>query len=227
MCGRFTLSTPAQILAELFNLEKFPKIVENYNIAPTQVISVVLEDRESKERHPFPCVWGLIPFWAKDPKIGAKLINARGETVAEKPSFRAAYKYRRCLVPADGFYEWKRAQDLKSKKQPYYFYMKRGVPFAMAGLWETWEKQPGAFITTFTIITTEANEVIKPIHPRMPVILTPKDFKEWLDPENTKPSPRLLQPLPSTEMEAHPVSHSVNNIQNNDENCVKPVTLVE
>lgn len=207
MCGRFTLSQPVEAIASIFQLSEIPKLEPRYNIAPTQLVPT-LHKSERDERQFQMLRWGLIPSWAKDPAIGNKLINARAETVAEKPSFRSAFRHRRCLVIADGFYEWRR-QD--GKKQPFYFRLHDGQPFAFAGLWEHWQDSMGEVIDSCTIITTEANEILQPIHDRMPVILNPKDYDLWLDPvEKPEQLQQLLQSYSSTEMTSYPVSTKVN-----------------
>lgn len=165
--------------------------------------------------------WGLIPSWAKDPSIGNRIINARSETVAEKPSFRAAFKRRRCLIPANGFYEWKK---IGKKKQPYYVRRKDGEPFAFAGLWEPWEGEDGTVIESCTILTTEPNADIRPLHNRMPVILDPSDYDQWLNPEvdELETLAPLMHPYPDGKLEAVPVSPLVNNPKNDDAQCIEP-----
>ncbi|MCH7813503.1 MAG: SOS response-associated peptidase, partial [Planctomycetes bacterium] len=166
--------------------------------------------------------WGLIPSWAKDPAIGARMINARSETAAEKPSFRAAFRRRRCLLPADGFYEWQRSGRVK---QPYYIRLKHGPPFALAGLWEQWHSPDGSLVETCTILTTEPNELVKPLHNRMPVLLTPDVFDLWLDPAMTDPAriQPLLRPCPPEQMIAQPVTTHVNSPRNDDPACIQPL----
>ena len=205
MCGRFSFSQSSEALAEAFHLT-VPSLSPRYNIAPTQPAPTILQSADGRE---FKLLyWGLIPSWAKDTKMGAKLINARAETVDEKPAFRSAFKKRRCLVLADGFYEW---QQQNGKKQPYYFRVEDGKPFAFAGLWEHWESPDGEEIDSCTIITTQANEILQPIHDRMPVILNPKDYDHWLDPmQKPEQLQQLLQPYSSTEMTCYPVSTKVN-----------------
>jgi putative SOS response-associated peptidase YedK len=175
-----------------------------------QNVAAVRADGSSREL--LSLKWGLVPVWAKEPEIGARLINARSETVTEKPSFRDAFKYRRCLIPASGFYEWKREG---KGKQPYYFHMRDDEPFAFAGLWERWEGIGGKAIESCTILTTEANEVLAPVHERMPVIVASKDYDLWLDTQMTEKNrlTPLLRPYPSTEMTSHPVGLSVNSPQ--------------
>lgn len=231
MCGRFTLKQSAAAIAQAFDVPSVPDLAPQYNIAPTQMVTTVLIDPQSNQRQVQQLRWGLIPSWAKDPAIGAKLINARSETVTEKPSFRSAFKRRRCLVVADGFYEWQRQQ---GKKQPFYFHLQDGKPFGFAGLWEKWRylRQPEAGtpseeeITSCTILTTTANELLQPIHDRMPVIVAPDDYNLWLDPQLQTPQPlqHILLPYPAQAMTAYPVSTLVNNSQHNTRECVIPVS---
>ncbi|MCL1465764.1 SOS response-associated peptidase [Argonema galeatum] len=222
MCGRFSFTQSEKIVAEVFQLASVPTLSPRYNIAPTQPVPTVLVDSDDKNRHLKMLRWGLIPSWAKDIKIGAKLINARAETVAEKPAFRSAFKRRRCLILADGFYEW---QEQEGKKQPFYFRLQDGKPFAFAGLWERWEKGEDEAIASCTILTTESNELMGPIHDRMPVILDPKDYDKWLDPEVQKPESlqSLLQPYKSEEMTFYPVTTKVNNAKTDSPDCIKKV----
>jgi len=179
-------------LQEVFPLLEIPEIPPRGNICPTQTVAAVRDDSSGNQLL-VNLRWGLIPFWADDMKIGARLINARGETVAEKPAFRTAFRKRRCLILADGFYEW---QTINRKKQPYHFARRDGKPFAFAGLWERWDKGETP-IESCTIITTDANDLVRPLHERMPVILHPQDFERWLDPkEDSGMLQALLQPLP-------------------------------
>ncbi|MBW4618925.1 MAG: SOS response-associated peptidase [Cyanosarcina radialis HA8281-LM2] len=209
MCGRFTQSHDSEAIAQAFDLKDVPELSPRYNVAPTQMVGTVIKPEESEKRQFKMLYWGLIPSWSKDKKMGAKLINARAETVAEKPSFRSAFKRRRCLVVADGFYEW---QHLAGKKQPFYIHLPDKQPFGLAGLWEHWESAEGEIIESCTIITTAANDLMQPIHDRMPVILHPQDYDLWLDPGVQKPE--LLQPLlsayPAEQMAAYPVRTLVN-----------------
>lgn len=220
MCGRFTFTQPENLVTEVFQLSSSPTLSPRYNIAPTQSVPTVLLDSDDGERQFKMLRWGLIPSWAKDMKMGAALINARAETVAEKPAFRSAFKRRRCLILADGFYEW---QQEEKKKQPYYFRLQEGKLFAFAGLWERWEKGEGDAIESCTIITTEANELMQPFHDRMPVILDPKDYEKWLDSQVQKPESlqSLLQPYQSEEMTVYPVSTKVNNARTDSPDCIK------
>ncbi|MBC1241835.1 SOS response-associated peptidase [Nostoc sp. 2RC] len=223
MCGRFTLNQPVEALAKIFDVQQLPDLPAEYNIAPTQKVAIVLQNPESKKREFQQLHWGLIPSWAKDPGIGAKTINARAETVAEKPAFRSAFKHRRCLVLADGFYEWQRQQ---GKKQPFYFRLQDGQPFAFAGLWERWQSPSNEEITSCTILTTAANELLQPIHERMPVILDPQDYDLWLDSQVQTPQTlqQLLRSYPAAAMTAYPVSTLVNNSRHNSPECIVPMS---
>jgi putative SOS response-associated peptidase YedK len=219
MCGRFTLTQTAEVIAAAFELDEVPPFEPRYNIAPSQLVPTVLrlsqQSQNEKSVRQFQLLrWGLIPSWAKDPKMGARLINARAETVTEKPSFRSAFRHRRCLVIADGFYEWQRQE---RKKQPFYFRLQDGQPFAFAGLWERWQSPEGDAVESCTILTTAANELMSPIHDRMPVILARKDYEMWLAPEvqTDDPLQQLLHPYPSEKMASYPVSTQVNNPANN------------
>lgn len=227
MCGRFTLSQSGSVIAEAFQLSEVPTLEPRYNIAPTQMVPTVVRPKvsaqspEQSEQQFQLLRWGLIPSWAKDPAIGSRLINARSETVTEKPSFRAAFRQRRCLVLADGFYEWQRQE---RKKQPFYFRLQDGQPFAFAGLWERWKAPNGEAIESCTILTTEANELLRPIHDRMPVILDPNDYKLWLDPvQKPEPLQQLLRPYRSEAMTTYPVSTQVNNPNNNSPECITEI----
>lgn len=222
MCGRFSLSTPAEILADRFQLTSAPSLAPRYNIAPTQPVAAVRLTPGHEGRMLELLRWGLIPPWAKDPSLGAQLINARAETAATKPAFRAAFRQRRCLVPADGFYEWQREG---LRKQPFYIRMRDGKPFAFAGLWEHWEGLDGAAIDSCALLTTEPNELLRPVHDRMPVILDPRDYELWLDPEVRKLErlTPLLRPYPPEDMTAYPVSPRVNNPRNDDPLCTEPL----
>jgi putative SOS response-associated peptidase YedK len=220
MCGRYTLTVPVEILAEEFGVTgPLPEVPPSYNIAPTQEVAAVLTD--DGERRLEMLRWGLIPSWADDPGIGSRMINARSETVPEKPSFRRAFRERRCLILADGFYEWKRTND---GKQPYYIRMEGGRPFAFAGLWESWRGGRDE-IRSCTILTTEANDRVSNIHHRMPVILASEDHELWLDPDVREADPLLplLAPYPDDVMEAYPVSRFVNRPTNDDPRCVEPL----
>ncbi len=221
MCGRFTLTAdPAEII-EVFGDFTFPtKFSPRYNIAPTQPVLAIPNNPNRKADF---FIWGLIPSWAKDPSIGNKLINARGETIAEKPSFRGGFKYKRCIIPTDGFYEWKASPGEKTKT-PYFIHMKNRKPFAFAGLWDEWQSPDGGAVCTCTIITTEPNELMSTLHNRMPVILAPKDYALWLDPAPQTPEKlvHLIKPFPADAMSAHPVSTLVNKPGNDRPECVVP-----
>jgi len=220
MCGRFTLRTPASQVAEAFGVLPFADLQPRYNIAPSQAVPVVRRAQNDGRELAF-LKWGLVPSWADDPAIGFKMINARGDTVATKPSFRKAFKVRRCLVVADGFYEW---QKTDGKKQPHFIRLKDDRPFAFAGLWEHWGRE-GQEIDSCTIITTDANELMAPIHNRMPVIVAPSDYDVWLDPEiqEVERLQPLLRPYPADQMTAYPVSTVVNNPRNEVAQCVERV----
>ena len=223
MCGRFTLTVNPAELQDLQTNYVFPdQFAPRFNIAPSQPVLAIPNDGANTADF---FMWGLIPMWAKDPAIGNRLINARGETVAEKPSFRGSFKYKRCLILADGFYEWKATGTSKKTKTPYFIHMNNRKPFAMAGLWDSWESPDGSSIKTCTIITTEPNELMKSIHNRMPVILHPREYAKWLDtapqtPENLLP---LIKPYPAEEMTAHPVSTLVNKPSNDIPELVVPI----
>lgn len=218
MCGRFNLrATPAE-LQQFFDMFREPDVTPRYNIAPTQTTLVCRLD-EQGERELVPLRWGLIPSWSKDLRIGASLINARSETITEKPSFRTAFRKRRCLVPASGFYEWIREG---KQKHPYHIHRQDDGLFAMAGVWETWRGAESP-IESFSIITTSANALMRPLHDRMPVILPPELFEDWLA---TDAEPEflttLLQPYEWPEFETVPVSDVVNNARNETPECLQP-----
>jgi putative SOS response-associated peptidase YedK len=222
MCGRFTLTVNPANSQDTFSDYNFPAMfAPRFNIAPTQpILAIPNDDKFTADFF----IWGLIPMWAKDPEIGNRLINARGETLAEKPSFRGSYRHKRCLILADGFYEWKSFGSRKTKT-PYYIHMQAHKPFAMAGLWDHWESPDGSSIKSCTIITTTPNELMGAIHDRMPVILHPRDYAKWLNPapqtpENLQP---LIKPFPADTMTAYPVSTLVNKATNDSPEMVVPV----
>jgi putative SOS response-associated peptidase YedK len=226
MCGRFTLHTSPEVLADLFGLDAAPELAPRYNIAPTQPVAIVRPDKSGEQREWTLVHWGLIPSWSKDPSIGARMINARAESVEEKPSFRAAFRRRRCLIPADGFYEW---QKRASGKQPFYFQVDGGSPFAFAGLWEFWAGPDGSEIESCTILTTDPNELTSKVHNRMPVILSPEDYDDWLmageaDRTNISLLKHLLRPFDAKRMSAHPVSTYVNSPFHEGAECIQPVS---
>lgn len=222
MCGRFTLFAPGNVLARMFGIEDAPVLAPRYNIAPSQPVVSVRVAPDGGGREFAPLRFGLIPSWSKDPSIGDRLINARAETVSVKPSFRSAFRRRRCLVPADGFYEWRRTP---GRKQPHYIAFRDGRPFAIASLWERWEGPDGSAVETCALITTAANDVVSPIHDRMPVILDPKDFDLWLDPEAkaNESLTSLLRPFPAEDMTAFPVGFRVNDPKVDSPACIVPL----
>lgn len=249
MCGRFTLRTPAPKLMELFRTPEFPSLFPRYNIAPTQRVLIVRVNPQPQSIHAslsheaVLARWGLIPFWAKDQSIGNRMINARSETVAEKPAFRQACQKRRCLVPADGFFEWEPVEP--KKKQPWLIHMHDSEPFAMAGLWECWKVRSTSaqhslrssypepniaddnesdFLISCTILTTHANEDMQPIHDRMPVILQPNQYDAWLS-EDSSPQQRqqLMQPLQNGLLQKYRVSTVVNKPGNDIPECVQSI----
>ena len=222
MCGRFTLRTTMPVLVEHFGLGQMPTLPPRYNIAPSQDVAVVRPCPQPPGRALSTMRWGLIPAWAREPASGPRLINARSETAARKPSFRAAFRHRRCLIPADGFYEW---QKRAGGKQPYHIRLLDQQPMAFAGLWETWRPHDDVAtrpVETCTILTTRANSLMQPIHDRMPVILTPEDYAAWLDPESHDPDllGQLLVPFPDDRLQAVAVSGHVNRPGNDDPACL-------
>jgi putative SOS response-associated peptidase YedK len=210
MCGRFTLFDSASAVAGEFGLAEVPSLAQRYNIAPSQEIAAVRISAEGRAREYALLRWGLVPSWAKDPSFGDRMINARSETAAEKPAFRSAVRRRRCLVPASGFYEWKRTN---GRKQPYFIRMRAGKVFAFAGLWETWKEPGGSVVESCALLTTSPNDLLRPIHDRMPVIVSPRDYDLWLSPEIQDPRElaSLFRPYPHEEMDAFPVGTAVNN----------------
>jgi putative SOS response-associated peptidase YedK len=219
MCGRMTLRTPGKIVAQEFGLFDVPDLRPRYNVAPGQPVAVVRQRPGGRELAFLR--WGLIPAWPDDPSIGDHLANARSETAATKPSFGQAYHSRRCLVLADGFYEWQRTD---GRKQPYYVRRLDGRPFGLAGLWERWEKGDEP-VETCTILTTDANELMQSIHERMPVIIPPEQYGVWLDPRfpDQRRLAELLRPAPSPGMKAYPVGTIVNDPQHDVPACVEPL----
>lgn len=220
MCGRFTRHHKPEEIAERFQVEPIEEASEaRYNIAPSQIVPVI---RQVDGREMIACKWGLIPFWSKDPKIGNKMINAKGETLAEKASFKSTLAKRRCLIPADGFYEWQKKEN--GQKQPVYIRLRGGGLFAFAGLWEEWKSPEGGKLRTFTIITVEPNELLAQIHNRMPAILKPEDEAGWLDPSSFAPGVvQLLGPYPAAEMEYYPVSSAVNSPMLDEPSYILPL----
>ena len=252
MCGRFTLRSSPRVVAELFGLDEVPNWEPRYNIAPSQLAPVVRMNAQDRRRHLDMLHWGLVPFWADDVAIGNRLINARSDTAATKPAFRAAMRDRRCLVVADGFFEWQTpapssqvprataprgaskstagkkssSKSAATPKQPYVIERRDARPFAFAGLWETWQSPDGPWLS-YTILTTDANHTLSPLHHRMPVILDPRDYTRWLDPAIRSPAEveDLLAPAPDDWLVARPVSTYVNNPKHDGAECVATVPL--
>jgi putative SOS response-associated peptidase YedK len=220
MCGRFSLKARPEVLAQRFELTEVTGLEPRYNIAPTQPVAVVRAGTEATGRELSRLHWGLIPSWADDPAIGNRMINARAETADQKPAYRSAFRLRRCLVLADGFFEWTKAD---GAKRPYYFRLEDGGPFAFAGLWERWTKGQEP-IESCTLLTTDANNLVGPVHERMPVILEPEDYGRWLDPQRRRPEDvhALLRPVPAEQMIGYPVGRWVNDPRHDDPRCVEP-----
>ncbi|MEQ1568682.1 MAG: SOS response-associated peptidase [Myxococcota bacterium] len=213
MCGRFALTAPASTIAEVFQVDVLPDLLPRYNIAPTTEIACVVQQDGHRELQSFR--WGLIPMWAKDKKIAYQTLNARADTISKKPAFRAAFKRRRLLIVADGFYEWLRKD--KKTKIPHLFQMADGKPFAIAGVWERWvDPADGTEVRSCSIVTTGPNSLMEPVHDRMPVILPPEVWDTWLDPQNadTAALQELLVPYPSDRMAARRVSRTVGDVKN-------------
>lgn len=222
MCGRFTFSISPELLTVNFGVKILGDLPRRYNIAPTQQV-ITIRSNGTGSRAGF-MRWGLVPSWAKDPSIGNRMINARCESVHEKPSFRTAIRYRRCIIPANGFFEWK---EEGGKKHPYYLRMKDGAVMGFAGIWDHWKNPDGEVLETCSILTTASNRLIQPLHDRMPVILHPEEYDFWLDravtePEKLKP---LYQPYPADLMEMYPVSTLVNNPRNDSPACIEPLQM--
>lgn len=224
MCGRFGLLNTWTEIFEAYTLVSAPlNLQPRFNIAPTQPVFAITASNEGGGNIATHFQWGLVPSWAKDPAIGVKMINARAETVAEKPAFRAAFRRRRCLIPASGFYEWQK--QAAGPKQPFWIAAADGGLLTFAGLWETWLSPDGSELQTCTIITTDANDQLAPIHHRMPVILAPDDFATWLDVRDetdTEAAGALLRPAPDEITAAQPVSTRVNNVRNDDARLIEP-----
>lgn len=223
MCGRFTLTVDAHQIREAFPWVTVPEELQpRYNMAPSQPIAVIPNDGKNELTY---YSWGLVPFWAKDPSIGNRMINARAETLDEKPSFKNAFRRRRCLVLADGFYEWK-AEPGSKTKTPMYIHLKDQRPFAFAGLWERWNPPDGSELLSCTIITTEPNQLVADLHNRMPVILPEDKYPLWLETGevNTKQLKSILVPYPAEEMSYYPVSTYVNNPANESPICIERIS---
>jgi putative SOS response-associated peptidase YedK len=221
MCGRYTLTSRADVVAHAFGVPVPATLPERFNIAPSQQVLAIRERPGGHQRELVALKWGLIPSWADDPEIGIRTINARSETAASKPAFRASFRKRRCLILADGFYEW---QAQNGTKQPFLIRLKSGGPFGMGGLWDRWDKQ-GEAIETCTILTCDANEPMRAIHDRMPVVIPPERFAVWLDPDIHDPGrlSQLLRPFHPDEMTALPVSTLVNSVKNDSPKLVDPL----
>jgi putative SOS response-associated peptidase YedK len=220
MCGRFVLIADPNAIQQQFHLDSVPELTPRYNIAPTQGVPVITNEKPHELSF---YRWGLIPSWAKEADIGSRMINARSEGVEDKPAFRAAFKRRRCLIPASGFYEWKKLDE--KQKAPMYIHLKERGVFGFAGLWEVWHDPDGGEWRTFTILTTDANDFMRPIHDRMPVILRPESYEEWLQPgevsaDALKP---LLKPYDPGAMTAYEVSKLVNRPNADVPECIAPV----
>jgi len=224
VCGRYSLAWETHGIERHFSIvASMPRLQPRYNIAPSQPALIVHDDRDRDGRRTARYVqWGLVPFWADDPSIGNRMINARAESVASKPAYRAAAKYRRCLVPAGGFYEWAKVD---RAKQPYYFRYEQARPLAFAGLYEHWQDDSGTELDTCTIITTEANELLSKIHNRMPVLIQPADYDRWLDTgtEDAAAVTDLLRPADSDAMITYPVSRRVNSPRHDDASLIEPI----
>jgi len=227
MCGRYRLSRRKQLVEEYFDCGPWDEEWSpRYNIAPAQPIPVIRQNPKKPVREPALMKWGLIPHWAKTPSIATNTINAKSETAATKPAFRDPLKLRRCLIPADGFYEWRKTG---TAKQPYCFEVNEGELFAFAGIWDRWRDPNGNTVETCSILTTTPNAVTSAIHDRMPVILDPDSYDLWLDPgmQNVAAASELLKPYDARLMRCYPVSSRVNHVANDDEECSRPVVLAE
>lgn len=228
MCGRFTLTASPEQLAETFDLDEVPELAPRFNVAPSQAVATVFvpDTAESEARAPARrCAlrrWGLIPFWADDERIGNRQINARAETAAEKPAFREALRRRRCLVPANGFYEW---SGPSRPKQPYFIGLPDRSLLGFAGLWERWKNPDGQVVESCAVLTTAANELLRELHDRMPVVIAPADYGAWLDPatRDAKKLARLQASQASDALTFFPVSHRVNDVACDDEGCLERI----
>ncbi len=225
MCGRFALTSNASTLSTQLGTDIHITLPPRFNIAPTQKVLVIRVRPHQQRREPVFLKWGLIPSWADDPSIGARLTNARAETAATKPSFRTSLRRQRCLIPADGFYEW---ANINGKKQPYYIRLESKEPFALGGLWDTWERK-GEKIETCTILTCSANTLMQPLHPRMPVVIQPHRFDTWLEPTQIDAAAvsQDLHPFPKERTALYPVSDYVNNVQHDDSRCQEQINHVK
>lgn len=220
MCGRYSLTTPVEGLRKLFGFSQIPNLPPRWNIAPTQAVLTVRAGESGPSAH--AARWGLIPSWAKDPSVGAKMINARAETVREKPSFRTAFKRRRCLIPADAFYEWK---TIAGAKQPFRIAFEDARPLAFAGLWERWQGADGSDVESCSIVTTEANAALKDLHHRMPVILDSHQFDLWLTGGEGAAADLMAPYAGARTLGYYPISKRLNDVRNDDEALTEPVEL--
>jgi putative SOS response-associated peptidase YedK len=221
MCGRYAITSAPEAIRRLFGYDEQPNFPPRYNVAPTQPVPIV---RMIEGKRHFALVrWGFIPSWVKDPRSFSLLINARGESLSDKPAFRAAMRYRRCLFPADGFYDWRR---VGTRASPHYVRLKAGGPMALAGLWENWMGPHGEEVETAVIVTTRANRMLAPIHPRMPVIVPPEAFDLWLDSArvDAATAAALIAPAPEDMLAVHQVSPAVNSAANDTPDLIAPVT---
>lgn len=223
MCGRYTITLDPEAIRQGLELKEMPADwVQRYNVAPSQPVAVVTD---AEERRALWMKWGLIPFWAKDPAIGSKMINARAESLMERPAFKQAFARRRCLVIADGFYEWQKGAGPKGRSQPYLFRRSGGEPFAFAGLWEKWKNPAGEEVQTCTIITCDANDTVAPVHQRMPVMLSGDAMWDWLSLEQPAALMSLLRPYPAGQMVRFPVSTMVNRPDVDSPELVQPLAI--
>ena len=228
MCGRYELHSSPAAIALAFGLAHPPYVDPHYNIAPTNDVPIVRVGNDG-QRELVRMRWGLVPRWAKDPSIGARMINARGETLAEKQSFRTGYRRHRCLLPADGFYEWRavaRTPGETPRRHPQHIGMADGSLFGLAGIYERWLSEQGEVVDSCAIVTTEANALLMPIHDRMPVIIAPEHYVRWLDPANAEVAD-LIAPYPPDAMAYHPVSTRVNSVRHDDPSLIEAVAALE
>jgi putative SOS response-associated peptidase YedK len=220
MCGRYALYADGEQLAWRFGLPVPHPVPSRYNIAPSQPLLALRNNPDTRQREWTHLIWGLVPRWAKDPTIGNRMINARAETLHEKPAFRDAYRYRRCIIPANGFYEWQKAG---AAKRPYFVRARDDLPLGLAGLWATWHSPDGSELQTCTIITTDANATVRPLHERMAVILPPDAYEAWLEPTASPQAlAALLRPAPDDLLIAYPVGTRVNSPNNDDPSLIAP-----
>lgn len=224
MCGRFTLTTSREVLARAFDLDETPALAPRFNIAPGQDVATVWQTPEGR-RELRPRRWGLVPHWARDAKIGSRLVNARSETAAEKPAFRGALRQRRCLVPADGFYEWSASAPGARDRQPHYLSLPGREPFGIAGLYETWRAEDGSLLESCVLLTVAANDGVRPLHDRMPAILHRDDHARWLDPaqRDAERVRALLVPWAGAPLAVRAVSRRVNRPAHDDPACIEPL----